>query len=242
MSTAEGTPSKTKAPADSPEVAARVAEGMDLTRIIARQVRRQLGASLDVDELESLGREGLLGAARSFDPARGVPFRRWANMRVRGAMIDGMRAQGGLPRRVYRALRAMEASNRIQEVVAEETSAAPPATPQAADDKLSEALSGMAMAMAAGFLAPQTEGIDQVPQQEDSPEEALGRAQLMEHVKAAILRRPDNERILIQRHYFDGVTFEEAASEIGLSKSWASRLHARAMEAIAAELRRSRIE
>lgn len=238
MPTVTDPSSKPRAAADAPEVHARVAEGMDLTRIIARQVRRQLGTRLEVEELESLGREGLLAAARNFDAERGVPFRRWANLRIRGAMLDGIRAQGGIPRRVYRALRALEAADRVQDVAAEETSAQPPATPQAADGKLSETLSGMAMAMAAGFLAPQTEGLEQVADEDHTPEESVGRAQVLQRIRNAIARRPDNERTLIERHYFDGVTFEEAAREIGLSKSWASRLHARAIEAIAHELKR----
>ena len=49
---------------------------------------------------------------------------------------------------------------------------------------------------------------------------------------------PDSERTLVERHYFAGETLEQAAASIGLSKSWGSRLHARAIEAIARELRR----
>lgn len=229
-----------KASGDPAEVHARVLEGMDLTRIIARQLRRQLGTRLEIEELESLGREGLLTAARNFDPTRGVPFRRWANLRVRGAMIDGIRSQGNLPRRVYRTLKAMEASDRVQDAAAEETSANPPTSARAADAKLSETLSGMAMAMAAGFLAPQTEGLERVPDDDHSPEEAVGRAQLLDRIRKVVSTRPDNERILVERHYFEGRTFDETAKELGLSKSWASRLHARAIEAIAHELKKQR--
>ena len=62
--------------------------------------------------------------------------------------------------------------------------------------------------------------------------------QLVALAREAVDRRPEAERHLLRRHYFDGVNFDEAAREIGLSKSWASRLHARAIEAIAKELRR----
>ncbi|MDB4995446.1 MAG: polymerase sigma factor for flagellar operon [Myxococcaceae bacterium] len=231
----------TKAAADSPEVKDRVNEGMDLVAMLARQMRRRLGSSLDVDDLMSIGREGLLASARSFDPERGVPFRRWANLRIRGFMIDAVRSNGGLPRRVYKTLRAMEAGDRVGEVLAEEHAAAPTTSPEAADARLSASLSSMALAMAAGFLAPMTEGIDQVKDDaNDTPEELVGRAQLLELIRAAIAERPDAERTLLTRHYFDGVTFEEAAREIGLSKSWASRLHARAIEGIAAKLKKER--
>lgn len=232
----------TKARADSPEVRKLVEENLDLVKILAFQMRRQLGSSLDVDDLVSLGHEGLLGAARSFDAARGVPFRRWANLRVRGSMIDGLRAHGGLPRRVYRQLKAMEAGDRVQDAQIEEDGATPPATPQAADEKLGSRLSGIAMAMAAGFISPEVEGMDQVPDMKASPEEQASRKELVLKIRAVIAQRPDAERKLLERHYFDGVTFEEAATEIGLSKSWASRLHARALEAVARDLKHANIE
>lgn len=224
--------------ATASEIEARVREAMDLVGILARQLRRQLGGRLDPNELEGMGREGLLDAAHSFDPSRGVPFRRWANLRIRGAMMDGIRSSGGLPRAVYRNLRALEAADRQQEGRLEDDAASPPATAEAADQRLSETMSGMAMAMAAGFLAASSDGLERVAEQDTlSPEDAVSEKELLEILKGIIARRPDSERQLLERHYFGGVTFDEAARELGLSKSWASRLHARAIEAVAAEMR-----
>ncbi len=59
--------------------------------------------------------------------------------------------------------------------------------------------------------------------------------------RAAVEGRPEAERHLLVRHYFEGVSFDEAAKEIGLSKSWASRLHARAIEGLAKDLKRLRV-
>ncbi len=236
-------PPPPKAAADSPEVHERVVEGMPLVTTLARQMHHHLGASLNVEDLEAMGREGLLDAARSYDRERGIPFLRWASLRVRGAMIDGARSHGTLPRRVYRRLRALEAGDRVQEVVAEEMAANPPKTPESADQQLDGALTSMAMAMAAAFLAPQTQGLDEIIHPDTvSPEEAFAHAELLTRVRAAIEKRPENERTLLERHYFEDVTFEQAAGEIGLSKSWASRLHARAIEAVARELKRTGIK
>ena len=223
---------------DAAIIEARVREGLPLAAILARQMRRQLGSSLDIDELESVGREALLAAAKSFDSDRGVPFRRWANLRMRGAMIDAVRSRGGLPRRVYRQLRAMEAADRVADNTSEEKAAAPAQTAEAADAALSSTLSGMAMAMAAAFLTPMTEGIEQVEGGEERADEAFERRQLLAVIRAVIDERPDAERTLLVRHYFEGITFEQAAAGLGLSKSWASRLHARAIEAVALEVRR----
>ena len=227
---------------DSSDVLARVQEGLELVHLVARQMQRQIGASLQLDELESLGREGLLGAARSFDASRGVPFRGWANLRIRGAIIDGLRSTSGLPRGAYRKLRALEASDAYQEAAQEEAAAAPTGSDEAADERLGGFLEGMAIAMAAAFLSKTGDEIEHAIDPSAHQEEALMRAQLSEIVRTAIAGRPEAERILLEAHYFHDKTLEQAAAEIGLSKSWASRLHARALEGVARELRRRRFE
>ncbi len=229
-------------PKDPPEVVARIEEGLDLVDILARQMRRQFGPHVQVDDLASQGREALLAAARSFDASRGVPFRRWANLRMRGAMIDAVRSQGNLPRRVYRKLRAMQAADFVHEAAAEEQGNAPAPSPEVAAETLRDQLSSAAMAMAIGFLSMKgDEAIERAQDPDESPEEAVARAEVLAKIRAAIAERPDAERTLLMRHYFDDVTFEEAAREIGLSKSWASRLHARAIEGVAKSLKRSRV-
>lgn len=231
---------KRTASPDSPEVLSRVHEGLDLVEIIARQMRRQLGPSVDVDEMAAYGREGLLRAARSFDPGKGVPFRRWANLRVRGAMIDGMRAGGGLPRRVYQKLRAMTAADHTYEAKQEELAASPPKTPEEAEAHLKDSLASAAMAMALGFLTMSSgDALDRVGDERELQDEEVARKQLVAKVRAAIEERPEQEKKLLLRHYFDDVTMEEAATELGLSKSWASRLHARAIEGVVKALKRA---
>lgn len=221
---------------DPPEVLARIEEGLPLVDILARQMRRQFGTYVQVDDLVSHGRETLVATARSFDPDRGVPFRRWVSLRVRGAMIDSMRQSGNLPKRVYRKLRALQAAENVHEAASEE---AAPATAEAADAKVTDQLGTAAMAMALSFLAMrQSDAVDTAKDPDHSPESNVGHAELLAKVKALIAERPEQERILLTRHYFDDVTMEEAASEIGLSKSWASRLHARAIEGIARALKR----
>ena len=68
----------------------------------------------------------------------------------------------------------------------------------------------------------------------------IGRAETLVAVREAMDALPDQERHLVQRHYFDDVRLDEAASELGLSKSWASRLHGRAIENITRQMKRQR--
>jgi RNA polymerase sigma factor for flagellar operon FliA len=219
---------------DSPEVLARFQRELDLVDVNARQVGRRLSASsVTLDDLRSFGQEGLLQASRSFDAARGVPFRRWANLRIRGAIIDGVRQWGHLPRRVYTELRAMAAADHVEAAYDEEQAATPATTPEVADARLTSYLAAMATAMAMGSLTGDDDGDGPAP----TPEDLVAKSQLVARVKAIVQRLPEAERTLIERHYFGDETLDQAAASLGLSKSWGSRLHARAIERIAKEMR-----
>lgn len=216
---------------DSPEVLARFQAELDLVDIIARQTARRLSPVVTVDDLRSFGREGLLHAARSFDPSRGVPFRRWANVRVRGAMIDGVRQWGTLPRQAYRELKALEAGDTLLEQYDEDDAARPAQSAEDADSRLSAFLAGMATAIAVGSMGADTP--------EATPEDLLGDAEMLERVRMAVAKLPDQERHMVERHYFNGERLDQAAAALGLSKSWGSRLHARAIELITQSLQAS---
>ncbi len=227
-------------PDDRPEVLARFNSQLDLVDLNARQVARRIATTtVTLDDLRSFGREGLLQAARTFDESRGVPFRRWANLRIRGAMIDGVRQWGHLPRRIYRELRAIAAADRLQESYDEEDAANPAATPETANTRLGTYLAGLATAMAVGTMVTAEERGDPVGR-DDSPEDLVANAELLERVRAIVAKLPGAERALIEGHYFKDETLDQAAASLGLSKSWGSRLHARAIDAIARELAKLR--
>ena len=224
----------------------RVRESYPLVTIVARQLRRQLSLGVPLEDLQSYGHEGLLQAARRFDESRGVPFRRWANLRIRGAILDGVRSYGNVPRRVYAQIRALQASDAVQDAKVEDDAARPAATgpdaPERADQALTGYLRAMATAMAVQFLAsPKGDELDRVVDEGDdsSPEKLAERKELVTQLREVLATLPDNERTLLTRYYFEDVTLEEAGRELGLSKSWASRLHARAIETLEKRLRRA---
>jgi RNA polymerase sigma factor FliA len=227
---------------DSPEVLERINSELALVDILARSLRRQMGTYAVIEELVSYGREALMLAARTYDPARGLTFRRWAAIKIKGAMTEAMRSKGPLPKRVYRKLRAIEAADRIYDVAAEEEAAAPILSPEEADERLTQTLTGAAHAMAVGILYMRSteDLLRPVEDEGESPEELAARAEMARIIREAIDERPENEKTLLLRHYFEEITFEDTATELGLSKSWASRLHSRAIEGLARSLKRRR--
>ncbi len=220
---------------DSPEVLERFHSSLELVDKIARQIARKMSQGYaELDELTSLGQEGLLAAARRYDPEQGVPFRAYASYRVRGAMIDGVRKSAQLPRRVHQQLKAFEAANQYCEGLAEDQlGPAPPGETRAdAQRSLDDHLAKMATAMAVGLVAQTALGEDGeltnvAP--DDDPEEAMQSAELRQLMREQVDSLPDQERELVTRHYFGGERFDHVAEDLGLSKSWASRLHTRAI-------------
>lgn len=227
---------------DESDALRRFDESLGLVDAIARQVGRAIGAAVELDELVSFGREGLLEASRRFDATRGVPFRAYASYRVRGAIFDGVRKLSRLTRRTHERINGLAAAAAVSEGALEDvvSGAATAGGPVQADAALAEHLAALATAMAVGLVSPTARGEEgeHVPvEQSEDPEAALARAELLELVGGAIAELPHEEAELVRRHYLGGERFDHVAAELGLSKSWASRLHTRAMGRLAKRLR-----
>jgi len=229
-------------PREEAEALRRFEESLGLVDTIARQVGRAVGSSVELEELRSFGREGLLDAARRYDASRGVPFRAYANYRVRGAIFDGLRKLSRLPRRTHERLNGLAAAAAVSEGALEDvaTTSSPAAGAAHADAALADHLAALATAMAVGLVAPtgHTDEGERTPiEQAEDPEAAFAHAELLALVSTAIADLPHEEAELVRRHYLEGERFDVVATDLGLSKSWASRLHTRAMGRLAKRLK-----
>lgn len=219
--------------ADPPEVLERFHAELELVNVVARQVARAVGRPREFEELVAYGRMGLLDAARRFDASRGVPFRAYASFRVRGAVLDGIRKEARLPRGLSQRLTALDRAYHYAEGLVEDVQVPPPpgSDRAQAEQALSDHLSGMATAMALGLVIEPVYEDGEVSgrSRTEDPEQALARAELVHLVENALQDLPEPEQELVRRHYFGGERFDHVANELGLSKSWASRLHTRAI-------------
>ena len=77
-----------------------VEQHLSLVKTIVDRMRIYLPASLEMDDLYSVGFTGLATAARRFDPAHGVPFAAFATMHIRGAVHDELRRMDWMPRAI----------------------------------------------------------------------------------------------------------------------------------------------
>jgi RNA polymerase sigma factor for flagellar operon FliA len=139
---------------------------------------------------------------------------------VRGALLDGVRRMAYLPRRAYARLKAAEAVDLDGEPAAEALGGAAAGDAEQALRALDGALGRIAAAYTVAASASDAD---------TDPEHNLLARELRERVQRALAVLPEQELFLIRGHYVDGRNFDELAAELGLSKSWASRLHTRAL-------------
>lgn len=192
-------------------------------------------------ELVSLGDLGLVEAASRFDPEAGATFATFAWYRVQGAIIDGVRKSATIPKRVWAQLCALRAAGEVLETRARQESAARTrgAAPSRTEEKLHEVKEAMA-AIEMVYALSARASLDSIAETAADPSQSPERfatAALGDRLDAALAQLPEKERALVQKHYFDGKNLLEAGQELGISKSWASRLHAQAVERLRRHLR-----
>ncbi|NVI98963.1 sigma-70 family RNA polymerase sigma factor [Myxococcus sp. AM009] len=198
-------------------------------RSLAATVRKQFNAQLELDELLAYGQIGLLEAAERFDPKVGANFLTFAHYRIKGAIFDGLRKMGVLRGSDARSAYVGERAAAYLGNLSDREAGAGNRGSSFDDDvnDISDAVTGLAMVFATSIEGADTAGYTD----ESLPVDIrMEQEQLKTRVRAAIEKLPEKERKLLMGYYFQGRTLEEAGAEIGQSKSWASRLHARAID------------
>jgi RNA polymerase sigma factor for flagellar operon FliA len=224
---------------ESERVRKLVEAHLELPQRAAGMIFPRVRGYLEFEELVALGNAGLTEAATRFDPARGASFATFAWYRVQGAIIDGLRRATSLPRRAWAKLVALRAAsdyleNRAEREAAAAQKGAPAPSGAAALTAIRDAMSAIrTMYMTSLEAQRETQGFDP-PVEAEPIEEQLDSGRLGARLRAAIEELPERERALMRKHYWEGKNLMEAGVELGISKSWASRLHAQAVERLRA--------
>ena len=214
-------------------------EHQGLVRSLAWAMRRSLPKNVDLEDLISYGQVGLAEAARDFNPALGNQFSTFAYYRIRGAMCDGLSKLMWFSRSAYQRMRyQQQADEVIQDDIAH-----PHEGEAAGAEGGTQWLTRMSTSLTMVYLATQ------MGDEEDSgswsvaddsaprPDASIEQREARDLVRQLIDTLPNDARQLVWSTYFEGLTLQEAGVRLGLSKSWASRLHARALEQLGRSLR-----
>jgi RNA polymerase sigma factor FliA len=199
-----------------------------------RLVWPRVKGHVERDDLVSLGDLGLVEASTRYAEDAGASFATFAWYRVQGAIVDGLRRSAVLPRRIWAQLCALRAAGEYLEARARQDTAARAAGAPVGDDtesRLREVKDAMAAVQAMYVVAVvPIDAAAAVHDPAESPDTGLDRAAWAQRVSEAVDTLPERERALVVKHYFEGKNLLEAGEELGISKSWASRIHAQAVE------------
>lgn len=192
---------------------------------IANKVAQTLSNDADIEEIISNARLGLLEAAKRFDPKYNVDFKTFAYYRIRGAVYDGLRKTGWIPRSLYSKIKFEQAANDYLQTASDK------GVGKRRDDDAGEVYDTV-NSLASIYIISIDSGEETMEIEDKTANDIEQKAEfqkIKEFMRQAIEELPEKERKLIKMYYFQNKTLEEAGGKLGLSKSWTSRLHARAL-------------
>jgi RNA polymerase sigma factor for flagellar operon FliA len=237
------TESSTKLPADYSEdyLAANreqlILEHLPIVRFIARRIHARLPQHVLIEDLYSAGVVGLLDAVEKFDPSRENRFRTYAQFRIRGAILDSLRALDWGPRNLRQKGREIAQAN---DVLTAKYGRSPNELEISqglnmdlpAYQELQRELQGLGI----GTLHSERfvdSGEEQLVHLSSPPEgDPLFRylsAEMREGLAAAILKLPDRERLVMTLYYYEESTMKEIGLILGVLESRVSQIHTSAV-------------
>jgi len=197
---------------------ARLAEEhLVMVERIVYAMRRRFGQAADVDEMRSFALLGLATAIDNFDASRGVAFSVYASVRIRGAVYDGLVGASWFPRRL---LRQIAFYRKADEMLAQADGDPPPRDTVETAHRLADRLKELATAYVTTGAAPGEEERHSVhPDAEDD----IDKRRYRHAVNACLDTLTATQQTLLRRYYFDEEALKDIASDLGYTKSWASR-------------------
>jgi RNA polymerase sigma factor for flagellar operon FliA len=207
-------------------------------RRIASGMVRRLPSQIRVDDLISAGYEGLLDALGRFDPRRADTLGRYAEYRVRGAMLDELRSLDPLGRdmrgRANRLRDTVHAlSQRLGRAPDEQEIADAMGLPVEVYRRLL-----VEMARTAPASLDHVDATGEMPADDDadSPFDTAQRAEVRDRLAEAIEALPERQRLVVTLYYYEDLNLREIGDVLGVTESRVCQIHIEASERLRATL------
>jgi RNA polymerase sigma factor FliA len=218
-----------------------------LVKYVAGRLGSGLPAHVEEGDLVSYGLLGLIGAIERYDPDRDVKFETYAIARIKGSIIDELRALDWVPRSVRARARDIE---RAVAELESKLGRAPNDDEIAAklgltEDELEDSLTEISRSSIAALdeLWTVSAGGDQIAlidtiedTQGPEPQTALAQTELREAMADAIARLPEREKLVVTLYYYEELTLREIGEVLGVTESRVSQLHTKAILRLKARL------
>lgn len=214
----------------SPSVDDLVLANLPLVGYAVSELLHRVPPSVSRDELASAGSVALVLAARAYDPTTGVPFARYASLRIRGALLDELRSMDWASRGARHRVRELAAtSERLTATLGRSPSrtelAGAMGTDLAAVDRASVETARRVLSIDAADVAV----TDMVRDDAPTPEEALLTAERLHWLRAAVHTLPERLRVVIEGLFVEDRSVAELADQLGVTQSRISQLRTEAL-------------
>jgi RNA polymerase sigma factor for flagellar operon FliA len=229
----------------SSEVHSLVEGNIALVGHIVRELMTRLPAHVSRDDLVSAGMTALVVSAQGFDASRGVPFARFAAIRIRGALVDELRSMDWASRSVRGRAREVDA---IRNQLAA-TLRRSPRRDEVANalgvtvvelDNIDADVQRASVLSLQGF-APE-KGAAMLPDSQRGPEQLLLDRDQLGYLHDAIAELPDRLKHVVRSYFFEQRQMSDIAAELGVTESRISQLRAEALKLLRHGLASAQLE
>jgi len=212
-----------------------------LVKYVAGRMGSGLPAHVEEADLISYGLVGLISAIERYEPEREIKFETYAIPRIRGAIIDELRALDWVPRSVRARAREIERAN----VKLERKLQRAPTDEEIADEleidveDFQESLIQISNSTIAALdelwtvsdsSGDQVSLLDTLPDPASpDPARVMDATDLKDRVADAIARLPEREKLVIALYYYENLTLREIGEVLGVTESRISQLHTKAV-------------
>jgi RNA polymerase sigma factor for flagellar operon FliA len=223
-----------------------IKEYAPLIRFIAQKIAVRLPSNIELDDLISAGVIGLMDAIDKYDPSRDNKFKTYAEFRVRGAILDELRAQDWVPRSIRDKAKLLDKTLVNLEADLGRT---------ATDEEVSKALnisvdefhdlvnqvrpiSLLSIDDAQTFSNTDKKSILNLLEgsKTNSPYNQLNLKTVKEFVAKGIEELPERQRMVLSLYYYEDLNLKEIGQVLRVTESRVSQLHAQAVQRLRARL------
>jgi RNA polymerase sigma factor FliA len=218
-----------------------------LVKYVASRVATGLPSSVDQSDLVSYGMFGLIDALEKFEPGRGNKFETYAIPRIKGAIIDELRAMDWVPRSIRFKARELEKAQADLEAMLKR---------QPTEGELAERL-GVSRRELHDMLAQisfvsvlaldevvsagtdrgeQVSLIDTLADKGIDPSWGVESQETRGLLAAAINSLSEREKIVVTLYYFEGLTLAEIGEILGVTESRVCQIHTKAVGGLRGQL------
>lgn len=204
-----------------------------LIRYVVGRVKVTLPATISIEDIAGYGVEGLINAIERYSPQKNTRFETYALIRIRGAILDRIRAQDFLPRSVRKKIKDIKVA---QEKLKQDLGRMPTTTevanyldmePDKVNQLLAEDTTMTSLYDKRGNTDDSVEIIDTIQDENKlNPQEKAEEQNVKQELEKALKRLPERERIIMVLYYQENMTLKEIGETINMSESRVCQLHA----------------